>query len=106
MSRLKEGQMNALLCHAMYELATIEHQLHGRAWIAAQDNFLDDERAYCEAAIAVKRIAFQLADARDDGAEEIALRNLRELADHLAADLRYDRLIEVHDTLAMTPVSG
>jgi hypothetical protein len=89
----------------MYELATIEHDLHGRAWIAMQDNFIDDERAYCEAAITVKRVAFALADARDDGAEELALRDLLALAEQLTLTLRYRKLREVYDRLAMVPAA-
>jgi hypothetical protein len=87
----------------MYDMATIEHDLHGKAWVAMQDNFIDDERAYCDAAKAVRAVAFALADARHDGDEEIAMRDLKALADRLADDLRCPDLRAVYERLAMVP---
>jgi len=98
--------VNALLCRAMYDMATLEHHLHGRAWIAMQDNFLDDERAYCAAAVCVKRLAFALADARDEGQEELVMRDFHELAQRLAADLREPGLLDIYNRLAMVPQAG
>lgn len=95
--------MNALLCHAMYDMASIEHDLHGRAWLAMQDNFIEDETAYGEAAKAVKSVAYALADARHDGDEELAMRDLYELAARLTTEFRYDKLMTVYNRLAMVP---
>lgn len=95
--------MNGLLCRAMYDMATIEHDLHGKAWVAMQDNFIEDERTLCDAAKAVKAAAMELADANGDSGEELALLHLHELALWLVDELRYDRLMLVHDSLTQVP---
>jgi hypothetical protein len=105
MKRPKEEPMNSLLCRAMYDMATIEHDLHGKAWVAAQDNFLDDERAYCAAAVAVRDTAYRLADARGEDGEELVMRDLHDLAERLAVELRYPKLRDVYERLAMVPAA-
>ena len=98
--------MNRLLAAQMYRLGLICSDLWAAGWNAAQDNDPARERRYLDAAREVEQVAAKLSDARDDGAETLALQALHELAVRCDERLGYDQLLDVWAALALGPAGS
>jgi hypothetical protein len=93
--------MNGLLCKAMFDMGRISHELRATAHICAQDNH-PWEADFVDAYRQLDAVVGKLCDARSDGDEELAMRELHELAEQLTG-LGFDGLADVYEALAMTP---
>ena len=101
----REEPVNGLLALAMFDLGKITGELSGKAGVAMQDGDEDRERGFCAAIAGLNRTAAKLATVRSDGDEELALMELRDLADGLTALYGYTKVREVYDRLAMVPAA-
>jgi len=104
MSRLKEAAVNGLLATQMFILGKIRAELWDRGWNAMQDGDADFEKRYLEAVHGVEAVAVLLADAREEGDQQLALNALRQLGERCVSELRYTGVSDVYAALALEAV--
>jgi hypothetical protein len=98
--------MNSLLARAMYTLAVIVSEMKRNAWNCAQDGDREWERLYGACARDLQAAAMQLADAREEGDQVLALQALLAVANEYEPLSGTDAIMDVYNDLAMVPAAG